>query len=40
MLRPDDWKSIWPELIEPEVPDASDDVQPPVGHVDHGEEGV
>ena len=31
MLRPDDWRLIWPELIEPGEPDASDDVQPPVG---------
>jgi DNA-binding transcriptional regulator YdaS (Cro superfamily) len=38
MLRPDDWKSIWPELIEPERPDASDDVQPPVGDVERGED--
>ncbi|BCF96603.1 hypothetical protein PPGU19_011720 [Paraburkholderia sp. PGU19] len=33
MLRPDDWQSIWPELIEPGRPDASDDVQPPVGGI-------
>ncbi|WP_322069937.1 transcriptional regulator [Paraburkholderia bannensis] len=33
MLRPDDWKQIWPELVELNPPDASDDVQPPVGGV-------
>lgn len=33
MLRPDDWESIWPELIEPGSPDATDDVQPPVGGI-------
>ncbi|MEX3961057.1 transcriptional regulator [Paraburkholderia sp. EG286B] len=36
MLRPDDWKSIWPELVEPSAPDASDDVQPPVGGMNKG----
>ncbi|WP_310630789.1 Cro/CI family transcriptional regulator [Paraburkholderia sp.] len=33
MLRPDDWRQIWPELVEPNAPDASDDVQPPVGGI-------
>lgn len=37
MLRPDDWASIWPESIEPGAPDASDDVQPPVGTSDKKE---
>ncbi|WP_434663523.1 Cro/CI family transcriptional regulator [Paraburkholderia sp. A3BS-1L] len=36
MLRPEDWKSIWPELTEPNSPDASDDVQPPVGGINKG----
>ncbi|SEI41923.1 transcriptional regulator [Paraburkholderia diazotrophica] len=36
MLRPDDWQSIWPELVEPAKQDASDDVQPPVGGVKKG----
>jgi len=35
MLRPDDWQSIWPELIEngskADRAAASDDTQPPVG---------
>ncbi|NVI06379.1 transcriptional regulator [Paraburkholderia youngii] len=37
MLRPDDWQSIWPELVgksgvsATERAAASDDVQPPVG---------
>lgn len=39
MLRPDDWQSIWPELVEPDsgtngITDrgaASDDAQPPDG---------
>jgi DNA-binding transcriptional regulator YdaS (Cro superfamily) len=43
MLRPDDWKSIWPEL-EPMSPTAhnidgsaaSDDTQPPVGGANKG----
>jgi DNA-binding transcriptional regulator YdaS (Cro superfamily) len=39
MLRPDDWKAIWPELIGSESPDSSDDVQPPVGRSDRDEEG-
>lgn len=31
----DDWAEIWPELVvEPAAPDASDDVQPPVGSLD------
>lgn len=33
MLRPDDWRQIWPELVEPNAADASDDVQPPVGGI-------
>ncbi|WP_081087495.1 transcriptional regulator [Burkholderia stagnalis] len=31
MLRPIDWKLIWPELIDCKDADASDDVQPPAG---------
>lgn len=35
MLRPDDWQSIWPELIgngsKADRSAASDDTQPPVG---------
>lgn len=36
MLRPDDWQSIWPELVKPtngrvDRQAASDDTQPPVG---------
>lgn len=33
MLRRDDWRSIWLELVEPMTQDASDDVQPPVGGI-------
>jgi DNA-binding transcriptional regulator YdaS (Cro superfamily) len=39
MLRPDDWRSIWPELVQTRngITDraaASDDTQPPVGDAD------
>ncbi|MGA7781123.1 MAG: Cro/CI family transcriptional regulator [Paraburkholderia sp.] len=39
MLRPDDWKSIWPELVKlsngaVDRTAASDDTQPPVGSTD------
>jgi hypothetical protein len=39
MLRPDDWQSIWPELVQTKngMTDraaASDDTQPPVGDSD------
>lgn len=31
-LRPNDWREIWPELLDlRDRADASDDVQPPVG---------
>ncbi|MFM0630739.1 transcriptional regulator [Paraburkholderia xenovorans] len=38
MLRPDDWQSIWPELVQTRngITDraaASDDTQPPIGDV-------
>lgn len=34
-LRPDDWRDIWPELVDVvERAKASDDAQPPVGGSD------
>ena len=41
----EDWAEVWPELSQPkngatDRAAASDDVQPPVGDIDHDEEGV
>jgi hypothetical protein len=42
MLRPDDWQSIWPELMQTkngaaDRAAASDDTQPPTGEIDDGD---